>query len=64
MAMHYERVPGDDGGVRDVPGEPPGSRLIDLLGEALPPERVALEIGVGLCEILYIAEEDRRFQGS
>jgi len=63
MAMHYERVPGDDGGVRDVPGEPPGTRLIDLVGEALPPERVALEIGVGLCEILYIAEEDRRFQG-
>lgn len=63
MAMHYERVPGDDGGVRDVPGEPPGTRLLDLLGEALPPERVALEIGVGLCEILYIAEEDRRFQG-
>lgn len=63
MAKHYECVPGEKGGVRDVPGEPPGSRLIDLLGEALPPERVALEIGVALCEILFIAEEDRSFHG-
>jgi hypothetical protein len=63
MALHYQRVPGEDGGVRDAPGEPPGTRLIDLLGGGLLPERVGLEVAQAACEILFIAEEDAKYHG-
>ncbi|HMV67109.1 MAG TPA: hypothetical protein PKA64_09675, partial [Myxococcota bacterium] len=63
MPFHYQRAPGEQGGVGRGEGEPPGTRLSDLLAAGLPTERAALEIGVALCEIAYIAEDDGNTHG-
>jgi hypothetical protein len=63
MPFHYQRSPGEQGGVGRAEGDPPGTRLSDLLAAGLPTERAALEIGVALCEISYIAEDDGNTHG-
>ena len=63
MGFHYLRTPWEGGGVCRMEGEPAGARLGDLLRGGLPPTRVALELVVAMCEILYIAQEDEAVHG-
>jgi hypothetical protein len=63
MGFHYLRTPWEGGGVCRMEGEPAGARLGDLLRGGLPPTRVALELVVAMCEILYIAQEDDAVHG-